>query len=248
MDIPTRHYLRWGTFMKAPISFVCVFFLALSGCVPSVQLGSAWSLAGRVGRSLAIILPDENFEVAYSGSVKDEFGKGDMNALIRKNVREILVRRIKQKTCFKDVWVDKFGSEIPTTASRMSDGIEIGVPRQGTDVALAQSQADYILCLANVRISTSIMLNMTGMVPTSYSKELYMTTRFYLWDTRQKCVAESGYTSNKDDNGFYTDINNWIYIADVTINEIFEKTSFLLTKNMEHGNGREPGEELLEKP
>ena len=213
-----------------------------------MQLGSTWSQTGRSGRSLAIILPDESFEVAYSGSVKDEFGKGDMNALIRKNVREMLVRRIKQKTCFSDVWVDRFGSEMQTTACRLSDGIEISVPRQGTDVAPAQSQADYILCLANVRITTSIMLNMTGTLPTSYSKELYMNTRFYLWDTRQKCVAESGYTSNRDDTGLYTDINNWINIVDVTINEIFEKTSFLLTKDMSHGNGQEPGEELLEKP
>jgi hypothetical protein len=209
-------------FLALPVVFL--------GCTPSIQLNPKWSQDVVGEKKLAVILPEEKISVSYSGSVKDEFGAGDPTTLIRKNVIDLLIKRTVEKTRFKNVWSDNYSAEVPMESRACSDGIKMGVPIGGTAVTLSQGRPDYVLCFGDVSVKTSVILEMNGVVP-SYSKHLYLSTRFYLWDVRQQSLVEFGYTSNQDDNGMYTDIKNWYNIIDATLKEILAKTPFFLAKD-----------------
>lgn len=202
-------------------------------CTPSVVLNRQWPQTRPEGKTLAIIIPDKRFQVNYSGNVENEFGKGEMDALIRQNVISLIRSWITRNSCFSDAWLDKIRPSISSISIPVSGDpakSTMSVPKDKSVVSLENRQADYILCFdkINVRSSISVYMNSGGSLLTaSYSKDLTITTNFYIWDVNQRCLVVSGYTSNTKLGGSYTDRNDWLAAIDQTMREIFEKPSFI---------------------
>jgi hypothetical protein len=220
----------------------CATAFFLFSCTPNVIINQNWRRSSPAAKSLAIVIPDSVILVDYKGNVKDEFGEGNMDSLIRANVKAILLDRVIKKTCFKNARLDQFSSPFQTVEKKLADGFYIGIPKDTLAEMLSKSNADYVLSVYKMNISS-----MVGWSPydNSPSKFLAVYSRFFVWDNTQKCVVAYGYTQNNDDNGYYTKKDDWIKIVDETVNKIFETLGFLRDLETEKYNSNR---EMLQKP
>jgi hypothetical protein len=190
---------------------------------------------------LAIVIPDSVIHVEYKGNVKDEFGEGNMDSLIRVNVKNMLVERVIKKTYFGNAWLDQFSSPFQTVEKKLADGFYIRIPKDTPATLLSKSNTDYVLSFYKMNINSPIGWSPYDNMPAKY---LILYSRFFIWDNSQKCIVAYGYTQNNDDNGYFTKMDDWKKIIDETVNSIFETLGFMRDLETENYNSNR---ELLDK-
>lgn len=284
-------------YMKYKLLVSLASVVILANCIPSVVLNKLWKAEPKPGKSLAIVLSDKNISVDYTGDVKNEFGKGNMTALIKANVKALLYHDLVKEANFHDIWFDKVSSKSSKEILPPAEDNDLEskyAPPVNSNMVLIEHQADYVLLFYGFKIVSkgavtyssldkpqfsdgpAFSLNATtsdeqpgsdfspfsfeqalasGEFPIAqypmpmtmpnptmqqmnnysynsvgYSKDLAVSTRFVLWDVKQRCPVVHGFTRNSV-SGYFTDYNNWKDIMDKTLGEIMEKTGMLCVKD-----------------
>ncbi len=159
---PGRKPLR---FSSLGTCFAVVLLTLLCLCSSSRMLvEESYRTASFANATMAVIVPNEDIRIDYSGDVEPEFGPGNQDSLIYAYFKRAVVERMTSETSLSDAFYASY--EEPKTympavkeISIRGNGIrEIEIPENGTQYDLGQS-ADFVLIIDKLFIGTSMETN-----------------------------------------------------------------------------------------
>jgi hypothetical protein len=163
--------------MKKQLSAIILFCLIVSCDITTIKF-SLLSALPDISNSNCVVLIQDSISVHYEGDVKDEFGPGDKDTLIREYFTNELRHRIKKTGHFNSVkcFVSKdqyksVDSTITVTredklqisehfvASQLTvskrEPVTISLPVEGEKFTIMNTDPQFILFLSNVTINSS---------------------------------------------------------------------------------------------
>jgi hypothetical protein len=164
-------------------------------------------------------------EINYNGSVENEFGKGNMNELILKYLRNQISKRLQERSCFGNVAVCEFLSP-PTTKDTLmkvdNTGIPIySIPIQNNSIDFNGCKADIILFINSVKLSSISTVHTVYAVPVYISKDLDLKFNFLFWDNRTNDIVSYGKASYSTSSPVPAiTITNWETVVDGAIDDV----------------------------
>jgi hypothetical protein len=209
------------------MKYACLFSICLPvllcQCGPSLVFNKQWRHTSASGKSLAVVLPEKNIRIQYSGDVKNEFGEGEKISSIKKAVLPMLRNQLIINTAFQNIWFDNLAKNIsckPRSVHCEYGQISLTEPIDNSDVLLENHQSDFVLIIDHFYVSSSLAL-------TYYSMNLAISMSFVLWDVNQKQIVSYGYVKNSGSGYNFNDINSWKSAFTRDIVEMFESTGLI---------------------
>ncbi|HUI91017.1 MAG TPA: hypothetical protein VLX68_02110 [Chitinivibrionales bacterium] len=153
--------------MKLPAAFT-VLVLAMLSCSPKYETMVVKEYQERkITNASLVIAPIASITVDYIGSVKDEFGEGNQEDLIKKHFKSALLQGLRENSLFSSVAFDNFSGQ-PATADRSfattdAYGVNVNLPSDSATIRFTSSTPDVILFIQDLWIGkTSVQENGPG--------------------------------------------------------------------------------------
>jgi hypothetical protein len=103
-----------------------------------------------------VIAPIKNIIVDYDGDVKDEFGEGDQQQLITGHFRNELLKRLGERSSFKDIKADSFSKEPSWKEATFDLGdiyhLRMDLPSDSNTIDFTSGRPDFVLFIQDLYI------------------------------------------------------------------------------------------------
>lgn len=237
--------------LKALLSYMVIttsFFTMFISCSPSIIIFSDNYSYTPISKksNLVICITDNSLTFDYIPAIKKELIGEKKGKHINTFFKEHLLEYIKYHTFFGEIRYDTMVSQ-PFTRKEIIelseiDIIEFDIPVNNSVLKFSNSEADFILFLSDLSITTVSKINKVA-APNYYDpftqeavqfgsstsyllKDLLFQSKFLLWDNISKEPISHGFIQTVDRANDLISKDDWLNVIEDSVKKIFKQTPF----------------------
>lgn len=205
---------------------ILISLLLLSGCASQKPyLKQDYSTNALQASSLALVFVN-GMSIEYEGNVRDEFGNGDTDDLIADFVLKMIVKKFRDSSCIKSVFIIPSSDIASLTKHRLcyestASTIDFLLPDSGKPVFDGSPDADFVLLLEEFEIRSELKIGVTVMKPLAFR------SKYVIWDNKLGCLVAFGDKVSISFSSVAVTMPNWEEAIGVLVRDMLVDTPFL---------------------
>ncbi len=208
--------------------YFAFFIFAFIGCSTNYKIMKTPTEYSYSQKTVSIIL-DKGYEIKYTGSVENEFGKGNPSDLIAYYFPKLIARQMKNQAVFKDV---EFCDNQDIDTYKLLkvdfgiDSILVAIPKNLKKYRGERCDSDVFLVLSRLNLVsiTKVYINFSRApiipIPKGFSRSLNVNTNFAYIDRKTGEILAYGKLNENVGAGFSIEIDEWIVLVNRVVEQL----------------------------